>query len=73
MIRNTTIAENAGLPTISAIIDARLAVLFGHVARFDDRVATRCTLRLAIDIRSGTPERTIYYLSPFDSFLGYFN
>jgi len=43
MIRNTTIAEKTGLLCVSAIIDTRRAV------------STRCTLRLAMDVRSGTP------------------
>jgi len=44
MIRNTTITEKTGLPCISAIIDARRAALFGHVARFEGRLqlAVRC-------------------------------
>jgi len=49
MVRNTAIAEKTGLQSVSAIIDARPTALFGHVARLDDRVPTRCTLRLAID------------------------
>jgi len=55
MIRNTTIAEKTGLPSVSVVVDARRAALFGHVARFDNRVLTRCTLRLAMDVRSGNP------------------
>jgi len=54
MISNTTIAEKPGLPSVSAVVDARRAALFGHVVIFDDRVPTRCTLRLAMDVRSGT-------------------
>jgi len=55
MVRNTAIAENTGLQSVSAIIDARRTALFGHVARLYDRVPTRCTLRLAIDVRSDMP------------------
>jgi len=47
--------EMTGLQSVSAIIDARRTALLGHVASLDDRVLTRCTLRLAIDVRSGTP------------------
>jgi len=49
------IVKKTGLQSVSAIIDARRTALFGHVARLHDRVPTRCTLRLAIDVRSGTP------------------
>jgi len=55
MIRNTAIAEKTGLPIATAVIDALRTVLFSQVARFDDRVPTRSTLRLAIDVCLGTP------------------
>jgi len=55
MVCNTAIAEKTGLPSVTAIIDARRTALFGHVARFDDRVPTRSRLRLAIDVHLGMP------------------
>jgi len=55
MIQNTDIAENTGLQSVFAIIDAHWSTLFGHVARLHDLVPTHCTLRLATDVRLGTP------------------
>jgi len=41
MVRNAAISEKTGLPSVTAIIDARRTALFGHVARFVDRVPTQ--------------------------------
>jgi len=43
-----------------AIIDACRAALFAKAARLDDHVPTRCTLRLAIDVRSGMPPSPLW-------------
>jgi len=52
MIHNTAIAEKTGLPSVTAVNDARQTVLFGHVARFNDGEPTRGPLSLAIYRRS---------------------
>jgi len=51
MIPNTAIPEKTGLPSVTAIIEARRTALFGHVARFDDCVPTRSTFDV---LRVGT-------------------
>jgi len=53
MVQNTAIAEKTGLPivpSVSIVIDALRAALFGPVARHDDHVPIRCTLGLRLAV-----------------------
>jgi len=47
--------EHCNFPSVSAVVDACPAELFAHLARFDDREPICSTLRLAMDVHSGTP------------------